>query len=394
MALIFRMPRLGDMMKEGKISHWSKGEGQQIEKGEFIVVIETDKVSYELESPESGVLAKIIAAAGTVVPIDGPMAIITQAGEEVTEEMASQVQQETSDESLQEEAPRVTSPASTTKDIKATPLAKKMAKELGIPLEEIEPQAKDGRIQKEDVERYQRDRGDKSKKAEVGAKLKKRMPLTSMRKIIAQRLTQSSQQAPHIYLTIKVEMTKVMNILKELNESDQTRISVNDLLIKIAAMGLAEFSTLNTSLQNEEIVFHSEINIGLAVSVEAGLIVPVIRSPLTLSLKEIASQRKQIVELARDDRLKLTDLEGGTFTISNLGAYGIESFTSIINPPQCAILSVGETKKEPMVKNDKVEISSVMRMTLSIDHRIVDGAYGSEFLQYMKARIEKPFLLL
>jgi pyruvate dehydrogenase E2 component (dihydrolipoamide acetyltransferase) len=394
MALIFRMPRLGDMMREGKISKWFKGEGEEIEKGEFIVVIETDKVSYELESPESGILAKIFATAKTIVPIDGPMAIIAEKGEAVREEMVLQVQREMTREFPQEEESIDRPTASTKKEIKATPLAKKIAKEHGVALEDVRPQREDGRIQKEDVERFLREREEKIERTEVRARPEKTVPLTSMRKIIAQRLSESYQQAPHVYLSSKVEMNKAINVLKELNEYDESRISVNDLLIKVSAMGLAEFSNLNTSLRNEEIVFHSEISIGLAVSVEAGLIVPVIRSPLTLSLGEIASERKRIVELARENKLKLSDLEGGTFTISNLGAYGIESFTSIINPPQCAILSVGETKKEPVIIDEKVEISSVMRITLSIDHRIVDGAYGAKFLRYLRDRIEKPYLLL
>jgi pyruvate dehydrogenase E2 component (dihydrolipoamide acetyltransferase) len=394
MALIFRMPRLGDMMREGKISKWSNGEGEEIKKGEFVVVIETDKVSYELESPESGILAKIFAAEGTIVPVGGPMAIIAQPGERVPEEVILQVKREMNEE-FPEEEEGVQPPASLTKKkIRATPLAKKIAKEHGVSLEEIKPESRDGRIQKADIERFLREREERREKGDVGAGLEKTVPLTSMRRIIARRLSESYQQAPHIYLSSKVEMTTAIDILKELNESTESRISVNDLLIKVSAMGLDEFSDLNTSLRNEEIVTHSQINIGLAVSVEAGLIVPVIRNPLRLSLKEIALERKRLVELARENNLKLSDLEGGTFTISNLGAYGIESFTSIINPPECAILSVGETKKEPVVKGEKVEISSIMKVTLSIDHRIVDGAYGARFLQYLRDRIEKPYLLL
>jgi pyruvate dehydrogenase E2 component (dihydrolipoamide acetyltransferase) len=394
MALIFRMPRLGDMMTEGKISIWSKGEGEEIKKGEFVVTIETDKVSYELESPESGILSKIFAVEGTIVPVNGPMAIITQVGETVLGAMILQAQREMTGEFPKEEEGIHLGTPSITKEIKATPLAKKIAKDHGVLLEEVKPQGEDGRIAKEDVERYLQEREERLEKVKVGAKPEKSVPLTSMRKIIARRLTESYQQTPHVYLSSEVDMTEAINILKRLNEYCESRISVNDLLIKVSAIGLAEFSDLNTSLRKEEIIFHSEINIGLAVSVEAGLLVPVIRNPLRLSLIEIASERQRLVELARENKLKLSDLENGTFTISNLGAYGIESFTSIINPPQCAILSVGETKKKPVINGERVEISSVMKITLSIDHRIVDGVYGAKFLQYLRDRIEKPYLLL
>ncbi len=401
MATVLRMPKLGFSMTEGKIIQWVKKEGDKIAAGEIILVIETDKVNYEIEAPGPGNLAKILVNPGDVIPVSGPMAVITQGGESVPPEFLA-----VKAEAKGETAPRAKTPAlppaeETSEEIKASPLAKKMAMEHGIDLRQVPGTGPGGRIKKEDVEQLIARRGKITEApappvALAQAPEGKAVKMSSLRATIAKRLTASYQQAPHIFLFSQIQMAQVQGIVKQMNAEGNVKLSATDFLIKTCAVSLAKFRNLNTSLQGDEIIVYSDINISLAVSIEDGLIVPVLRNPHTMTLREIASLRETLITKAREGKLKLDDLEGGTFTISNLGMYGIDFFTSIINPPQCAILSVGEIRRTPIVlgEEDEIKIVPVMKVGLSIDHRIVDGAYGARFLEDLRTTLEKPYLML
>ncbi len=401
MATVLRMPKLGFSMTEGKIIQWVKKEGEKVAAGEIVLVIETDKVNYDIEAPGPGNLAKILVNPGDVIPVSGPMAVITQGGESVPPEFLA-----VKKEAIGKTAPEAKTPASppaeeNPEEIKASPLAKKMAMEQGIDLRQVPGTGPGGRIKKEDVEQFIAERGKIAEAPPPPLALSpapegKAVKMSSLRATIAKRLTGSYQQAPHIFLFSQIQMAQVQSILKQINEEGNVKLSATDFLIKTCALSLAQFGNLNTSLQGDEIIVYSDINISLAVSIEDGLIVPVLRNPHTMTLREIASLRETLITKAREGKLKLDDLEGGTFTISNLGMYGIDFFTSIINPPQCAILSVGEIRKTPIVvgEEDEIKIVPVMKVGLSIDHRIVDGAYGARFLEDLRTTLEKPYLML
>jgi pyruvate dehydrogenase E2 component (dihydrolipoamide acetyltransferase) len=301
-------------------------------------------------------------------------------------------------------------PKEPAEEIKASPLAKKMAQERGVDLRQVTGTGPGGRIKKEDVEQFIAEKGKKEEPPAAQAPqvasappvpsvspvgIEKTVKLRTLRGNIAERFTGSYQQAPHIFLFSQVEMTEIQNILKQSNEEGTVKLSVIDFLIKVSALSLEKFKNLNTSLQGDEILFYGGINIGMATSLEEGLMVPVFRNPQRMPLRQIASLRETLMAKAKENRLQLDDLEGGTFTLENLGMYGIDFFTSTISPPQCATLSVGEIQKVPRVnKREELKIVPVMKVGLAMDHRIVDAAYGARFLDDLRKRLEKPYLIL
>ncbi len=398
MAAIVSMPKLGYSMTTGRIIAWTKKEGEKVEKGETILTIETDKVTYEIEAPESGVLAKILVNPDEVIPVGNPLGVIAQGDETIPGDLLEVPRQIRPEGPARREEKIQRSTGISTETLKASPLAKKIAKEHGIDLREVKGTGPDGRIDKADVEAFLKkrpiEREATRSAASLGPSTEQIIKLSSLRQTISKRLSESYQQVPHICLFTQVRMAEVQNILQKFSGAEGTRKSPNDFIIKATALSLERFKLLNSSLQGETIAVYSDIHIGLAVSIEDGLIVPVIRNPHKLSLSEIASLRETLVSKARGKNLKLEDLEGGTFTISNLGSYGIHFFTSIINPPQCAILSVGAIRRVPWVEQDEIKIAPVMDMSLSIDHRIVDGALGALFLEDLRKRLENPYLIL
>ena len=436
MATEMIMPKVDMDQETGTVVEWLKTEGEQVKEGETILVIETDKIAIDVESPGTGTLAGISAHPGDVIPIGTVIAYILEEGEELPEDAA---QPEAAPEPSQEEAPLEE------KGVPATPVARKMAASHDLNLSELTPTGKGGKVTKEDVQAALD--GEKqtlpsgkviaSPAARRSARLKgidlsqvrgtgpggriqatdvedfrgrpglpapssdlrgERIPLIGMRRTIADRLTASYQNIPHIQFTASVDMTNFNKARKEYNELAEMRgdgkVSVSALLVKIVAMALAEHPWLNSSLQEEAILLHEEINIGLAVALEEGLIVPVIKNADQKGIREIAAEGTDLVTRAREDALTTPDVKGATFTVSNLGPFGVEQFNAIINPPEAGILAVGATTPEVVpLEGGAIAIRPIMRFTLSADHRIVDGAVAANFIADLKAKLENPIFM-
>ena len=446
MAEYIIMPKLGFNMDKGTLLKWRKKEGDLVEEQEVLFEIETDKTIMEVEAQTSGILRKILVAEGEEVPVTLPIAIIGGKDEDISkmideayqklgktkiiEKEESKVDREVSAviEERQELEPKKEkkefkkiSPGARRKakelgvevqlvegsgpggvvirkdvisyyqshcKIKTSPVAQKLVERAGINLESVKGTGVDGGITKKDVQ------GILIKTGETD-KVEKRIPYNGMRKIIGDRLSQSKFTAPHIYFTASVDMSEVIRLLKKCNQNTDEKISINNFLIFVVAKVLAEQSNINCSLIDEEIVFYKEVNIGVAVALEKGLIVPVIRNANKKSLTSLAKEVKRLIKLAREGKLLPKDYRGGTFTISNLGMFGIESFTAIINPPEAAILAVGAVRRVPAVvieeeEVEKIEIRSLMKVALSVDHRLIDGAMAANFLKQIKYYLEFP----
>ncbi len=406
MATKVIMPRLGLTMTEGTVIEWKKKEGDWVEKGEILYVLETEKVTFEVEVPVSGVLGKIIAKVGDVVPVGGGVAYILQRGEELTEILEPAIRKEevAARTPAVEENERPSQRPVVSRDILASPLAKRLAEEHGIDLSTIKGTGPGGRIIKEDVLRVMEERKTAVKPTEIGARpdmiaeQEKVVPLTSMRKTIARRMVESFQSAPHFYLTVEVDTQELSKVREQLMASIERqtglRLTYTDLLIKIVARALEDCPEINCAYSDGGIRLFSRMDIGLVVAVEGGLIVPVIRQANQKPLSEIAQARAQLTEKARERKLALEEITGSTFTISNLGMFGIDQFSAIIQPPEGAILAVGRIIDKPVAIERQVVIRPMMTLTLSIDHRVLDGVSGSRFLQRVKELIEAPVLLV
>lgn len=415
MAEVIRMPRLSDTMEEGIIVGWLKKEGDMIEPGDVLAEVETDKATMELDSYQEGVLLHIHVKEGPV-PVDSIIAILGEEGEDYEhlleessdkEEKKPENDSEEQEPDKEQEGSKVETPApaasSTTEEgrIKASPLAKKIASEKGIDLQSLSGTGDGGRIVKRDVEKAAKKGVAAPEKAAPVTKPRlslgaedQSIPLTQMRKVIAKRLGESKFTAPHFYVTVEIDMDNAIKARETLNEGEEQRISFNDMIIKAAAVALREHPMINSSWQDDQIVVHGDINIGVAVAVEEGLLVPVIRNADYKSLSQIKSEIVEMAGKARDRKLQPDEMQGNTFTISNLGMFGVEEFTAIINPPDSAILAVGTIVKKPVVKNDEIVIGNTMKVTLSCDHRTVDGALGAQFLQTLRSYLENPMKLL
>jgi len=443
MAEVIRMPRMSDTMEEGVIVSWLKKEGDAVEPGDLLAEVETDKATMELESYTEGVLLHIGVKSGAV-PVNGIIAVIGEKGEdykealkaagessngkpEKSEEKAEaksdekaeakddkpddvKAEKETEDKSAKKtEAGDESEKASESSDsgdrLKASPLAKSMAKEAGVEIKMVKGTGEAGRIVKRDVQSYIDQQGatpdtDAKAPAAIGQLMSAgedkytEETVSQMRKTIARRLGESKFSAPHFYLTIDIDMAKAMDARKAINAMADVKISFNDLVIKAAAAALQQHPAVNSSWLGDKIRRNQHIHMGVAVAVSEGLLVPVIRNANFKTLSQLNNEVRELAEKAKAKKLKPEEMQGNTFTISNLGMFGIEEFTAIINPPDACILAVGAIVTKPVVNNGQIVIGHRMKVTLSCDHRVVDGATGAAFLQTFKLILEDPIRML
>ena len=395
MANEVKLPRLGQGMEAGTVNRWLKAEGETVAKGEPLFEVDTDKVTQEVESDFAGVLLKIVLPSGEA-PVGQTIAYIGEAGEEVAAEPAAASSASEPPQPRDVPAPKTSASApaeapSNGGRVKASPLARRIARERGIDLHSLQGTGPDGRIVAEDVERGQAAAPAATAVPQGEAES---IPLTNIRKTIARRLT-AAWEAPVFQLTVTADMTRANELVARARElSPDVRITITDLLAKVCAHALMHHGNVNVQYTEDALLKFPTANVGIAVAAPQGLVVPVIRSVERLTLAELAAARGEIVGRARESKLTSQDLEGGTFTISNLGMFGIEQFVAVLNPPQAAILAVGATIDTPVVRNGAVEARPVMSMTLTVDHRAVDGAEGADFLRTVKQFVEEPALAL
>lgn len=366
------MPRLDPGMKDGIVIEWLKEEGDRLQKGEALVSIEGEKAVFDIEVQTSGILTKKLAEEHTVVPVGEVIAIITEEGEKAPEE-------EKSFEKPREEK------------VPATPAAKRIAKERGIDLTELTGSGPDGMILERDLLHKIGANSLEAQKpgAPVEPENDEIIPLTGMRKTIAERLTDSYRTAPHVAITMEVDMSRALVLQRELSEAQGMKIPITALLANITAKALKDNPVMNSVFENDQIRVVKDINVGIAVGIEDGLIVPVLHNVDKKSLSETARKIRDLIDKAKTRSLSVEELRGGTFTITNLGSFGVEIFTPIINPPQAAILGVGRIADKPIVLYNEVRIAPMMTLTLVFDHRIVDGAKAAQFLGRIKEYLEK-----
>jgi pyruvate dehydrogenase E2 component (dihydrolipoamide acetyltransferase) len=391
------MPALGVAQEKGTLLNWLKPEGQSVTKGEPLMEVETDKATVEIEAPASGILTNVTAFAGDEIPVGNRIAVILAPGEVAT---PAALHQNPLPQGEGEGRPGTSTPtppaepaASTTSDggrVLASPAAKRIAREKGIDLAMLHGSGPEGSILAEDVLRAAPE--ETSPQVEPpGAK--EVVPLSPMRRIVGQRMTQSKQTAPHFYVSMDIDMTKVSRLRAEWKDRGENSVpSINDFILHTCARALKDFPSLNSTYTEQQIMMHADINIGTAVALEEGLVVPVIRNADRLSLVELARQSRELIDKAQKKKLFPLDYEGGTFTVSNLGMFGADSFIAIINPPQCAILAVGRVAPRVVAQDDAITIRSLMTATLSADHRVVDGAIAARFLQEVRRLLERPDL--
>ena len=382
------MPKLGQTMEEGTINKWVKKEGESVKKGEILLEITTDKATLEVESYAAGILKKIIAKEGEVVPVTQVIAYIGDKDDVVPEVAPSMIQK------VAEKTEPVTEkyvPSSRLEEVTATktegvkaisPRARRLAREKGVDIDEVVGTGPEGRIVEEDILNYLKT-GAEAK----GAKPAKRVPLTPMRKIIASRMAKSKSEAPHFYITTEIDMSKCMAMREEINKGG-AKVSYNDFFARAVALSMVENRTVNSVWHEDSIEERDEINIGIAVALSDGLIVPVIRNVDKKGLKEIAKDSTSLIEKARNNKLTPDEYQGGTFTISNLGTFDIDNFIAIVNPGESAILAIGKIGMRPVVRDGKIEVRPVCKVTLSCDHRVLDGAIAGKFLQRVKELME------
>lgn len=438
------MPKLGATMEEGVIDSWLVDIGEEVEEGDPIAEVQTDKITMEIEAESTGVLLKTLYEPGDTVPVQQVIAYIGEEGEEVDEgeDMTTESSLETTEEGVEQEASideseeQVESPFEQTDKIRRTPIARRLAEENDVNLQNVSGTGPLGRIQKQDIEQYLTEntkrttplakkiaqdqqvdfneiagtgaRG-KVMKEDVIGKLNKtevetettedvRVPFKGMRKVIADRISESFHSAPHVTLNGDVDVTEVVKLRQQLlpviEEAEGLRVSYNEIIIKAVAFALKQNPSINISLDGKEIVQHGRINIGMAVAVPDGLVVPVIRNADKKGLATLTRDAKSLAKQAKSNALTPEDMSGSTFTISNLGMYAVDDFTPIINQPNAAILGVGRIVKKPVVVGEEVEVRSMMGISLSFDHRIVDGAPAAQFLTDIKDVLENPYKLM
>lgn len=407
MAIVIDMPKLSDTMSEGVIAKWNVKEGDEVKTGDIIAEVETDKATMDVEVFDGGTILKIIAKEGEAVPLGGLMAIIGKPGEDISallggkgdtkEAPKAAVKAETKEEPKEEEFkdPIVGDIKSSETDsrIKASPLAKSIAAASGVDLSKVQGSGPNGRIVKKDL-----DGADASKTKEVasaphperseGPDVDTR--ISQMRKTIAKRLAESKFTNPHFYETIDIDMKNAVSVREALNASGDVKISFNDLVVKACAMALRKHKAVNSSWLGDIIREYGSVHVAVAVAIEDGLVTPVIRNTDQKGLAQISAETKDLAKRARDRKLEPKDWEGSTFTISNLGMFGIEEFTAIINPPNACILAVGAIRDVPVVENGAIVPGKRMKVTLSSDHRVVDGAVAAQFLNSVRGFLENP----
>ena len=421
MAEVINMPRLSDTMEEGTLAKWFKKVGDTVKEGEILAEIETDKATMEFESFYDGVLLHIGINEGSTAPVDSIIAIIGSKGEDISkiinndtpavkEEPTPAVKEEPTPSVKEEPTPVVKEePIPVVKEeVKAdsiisisndriliSPLAKKLANEKGIDISAVKGSGDNGRIIKRDIDSFKP--SNYSQFSQPRPHLKESSYETqnsTMRKAIAKRLADSKFSAPHYYLNIELEMDNIISFRKQFIQTQNIKISFNDIIAKAVSLSLAKHPKVNSRWYDEKIIYNEHVHLGVAVAVDDGLIVPVVKFSNSKDLPQINSEIKDFAERAKNKKLTPSEIEGSTFTISNLGMFGIESFTSIINQPNSAILSIGAIVQKPIVKNNEVVVGNTMKLTLACDHRSVDGATGSLFLKTLKEYIENPVSIL
>ncbi|HJD67400.1 MAG TPA: pyruvate dehydrogenase complex dihydrolipoamide acetyltransferase [Rickettsia endosymbiont of Bembidion lapponicum] len=414
MPIKLLMPALSPTMTEGNLARWLKKEGDKINPGEVIAEIETDKATMEVEAVDEGTLAKIIIPQGSQnVPVNSLIAVLIEEGEELSgieEFIAKNNSNSPKKEEISKPAETIApqnvkeeniATASNQNNIKvfASPLAKRLAKIQNVKLEEIKGSGPHGRIIKQDVLSHKGgSRALNNKIVSRNPEEYRLVPNNNIRKIIAKRLLESKQTVPHFYLSIECNVDKLLDIREDINKSfgddKSAKISVNDFIILAVAKALQEVPNANASWGDDAIRYYNNVDISVAVAIENGLVTPIIRNANQKNIVELSSEIKGLIKKARENKLTPEEFQGGGFTISNLGMYGIKNFNAIINPPQSCIMGVGSSSKRAIVKNDQISIATIMDVTLSADHRVVDGAVGAEFLAAFKRFIESPALLL
>ena len=408
MAEVVNMPRLSDTMTEGVVAKWHKNVGDQVSEGDLLAEIETDKATMEFESFQEGFLLHIGVAEGAKAPVDTILAILGEKGEDITELLKVESAPEPKKEEPAKQAPKsvdtpkveevkLTAPIPTkTKGTAvesngkaiASPLARKLADERNINLSLVKGTGDAGRIVKRDIDNYS------GSNSAPSVERYTEVEVSQMRKVIAQRLGESKFTAPHFYLTCEINMDKTIEARKAINTVSPVKISFNDMIVKATSMALQEHPQVNSSWLGDRIRFNEHIHIGIAMAIEDGLLVPVVRFANNKRLSEISSEVKEYGVRAKAKKLQPEDWEGNTFTISNLGMFDIEEFTAIINPPDACILAVGSIVEKPVVKNGEIVIGNTLKVTLSCDHRVVDGVVGSKFLGTLKGYLENPVLFM
>ena len=418
---IVTMPRLSDTMEEGTVASWLKKVGDSVEEGDILAEIETDKATMEFESFHSGTLLHIGIQEGESAPVDEVLAVIGPEGTDVDAVLSAgtagsapatepAVQEETKEEIQVSEVAESPVVSANGQRIFVSPLAKKMAAEKGIDLSTVKGSGDHGRIVKRDIENYKAAPKEEVVSAPAsqvetpaaaavvqlpaGEEKSEEVKNSQMRKVIAKRLGESKFTAPHYYLMIEVDMTQAMQSRARINELPETKVSFNDMVVKACAMALRKHPQINTSWNGDTTIYKQHIHVGVAVAVEDGLVVPVLKFTDHMSLTQIGSAVKDLAGRARNKKLTPAEMEGSTFTVSNLGMFGILEFTSIINQPNSAILSVGAIVQKPVVKDGQIVVGNTMKLSLACDHRTVDGATGAQFLQTLRAYLENPVTML
>jgi len=437
MAEKIEMPKLSDTMEEGVIASWNVKEGDKVESGDVIAEVETDKATMEVEVFDAGTILKILVNEGDAVPLGGIMAIIGEEGEDISDllggddEASDEKEKASESESKSEEKGEAKASASengsgkkesfdpifgdldkkkeTTEEekyesssdedgrIKASPLARNMAKEKGIDLSDVQGSGPDGRVIKKDIEEYEPSEQPSKPSVEVPSfedTESEDIKVSQMRKAIARRLSESKFSNPHFYETVDVDMESAIEARKKLNEVSEVKISFNDIVVKAASAALRRHPDVNSSWLGDTIRKHGDVNVAVAVAIDEGLMTPVINHSDKKNLRQISVETKELAGKARDRKLQPEEMEGSTFTISNLGMFGIEEFTAIINPPNACILAVGAIRDVPVVKDGEVVPGKRMKMTLSSDHRIVDGAKAAAFLNTLRQMLENPLAMM
>ncbi|MEO9886407.1 MAG: pyruvate dehydrogenase complex dihydrolipoamide acetyltransferase [Balneola sp.] len=430
MAIKIEMPKLSDTMEEGVIAKWNVKEGDKISAGDIIAEVETDKATMDVEAFDDGTLLKIIPQEGDAVPLGGLIAVIGEEGEDISDildgeggssessssddsekensdkkDAKSEDKEEKSEESKSEaKSEKNTESSSDDGRVKASPLAKKMAEDKGIDISSVKGSGPEGRIVKKDIEDFKEGSSSGSglsKPSSSTAASKsfeslesKEVKVSQMRKVIARRLSESKFTNPHFYETIDIDMKAAMAARSSMNEANDVKISFNDIVVKACAIALTRHQAVNSSWHDDVIKEHGDVHVAVAVAIDEGLMTPVITHADKKGLSEISSETRELAGLARDRKLQPEQMEGSTFTISNLGMFGIEEFTAIINPPNACILAVGAIRDVPVVEDGAIVPGKRMKVTLSSDHRIVDGAKAAQFLNTVKNLLENPLSML
>jgi len=434
MATQVVMPKLSPTMEEGQLSRWLKKEGDKVSMGEPLAEIDTDKATMEMQALSSGVLRKILVAEGESAPLGQPIAVIGEADEDISEFLQAAPAKQAAPKAVEETAqPPEPAAAPTVKESEApaeaevatdgkrdgkpasggrmlvSPIAARMAAEAGVNLGSVQGSGPGGRIIKRDIEAAMSDKQEAKsstptlrlmpsikgeKGATYGPSAYRDEPLSEMRRTIAKRLVTSLGPVPHFFLTSEIEMDRAADMRQQINNLyPDSKVSLNDIIIKIAAIALIQNPQVNASFQDKTVRYYEHADIGVAVATENGLITPVVRAAELKSLIDIAAEVRELAGRARSRKLKPEEYLGATFSISNLGMFGIDEFTAVINPPEAAILAVGAMTPKPVVRDGEIEIRQMMRVTMSCDHRVVDGAVGAQFLQTFKQILENPLYL-